>query len=323
MQTENNRKYTSTTNPSIKRTYGEKIFTRDDEYLVFLETIKKRGVYCSPYPGNGGDLLIRNGTLKMLEDIGITQTNNPKDAEIILYPGGCPSMWSQVIDCIKKTITDYPKAKTIIGPATFEYGYTDWPGLFDKYSDRIEALFARDKRSYNNLLKSGLKEKVHTGLSHDPSLYLLNSDWIIKQRQTSSSEYILVSLRRDREMAVDKMAKATNILKPVLSQKAFHKLTRWVRKRAKKQKIKYIEKKTHNDLPIRDIDVWTLDFEDYIDTIRRAGEIHTDRLHVMILGAMLGKTVFAYKTLYGKLENVYEHSLKDWANTVIVSDYKL
>jgi exopolysaccharide biosynthesis predicted pyruvyltransferase EpsI len=48
----------------------------------------------------------------------------------------------------------------------------------------------------------------------------------------------------------------------------------------------------------------------FVETVRDAAEVHTDRLHVMLLAVMLGKPVIAYQTLYGKLEAVYEHSLK-------------
>jgi len=44
--------------------------------------------------------------------------------------------------------------------------------------------------------------------------------------------------------------------------------------------------------------------------VRRSKEVHTDRLHAMLVSVMLGKPVFAYETLDQKLEAVYEHSLR-------------
>ena len=52
----------------------------------------------------------------------------------------------------------------------------------------------------------------------------------------------------------------------------------------------------------------------FYDIIRQAKEVHTDRLHVMLMAAMLGKRVIAYATSYGKLESVYERSLAGWAD---------
>jgi exopolysaccharide biosynthesis predicted pyruvyltransferase EpsI len=60
-------------------------------------------------------------------------------------------------------------------------------------------------------------------------------------------------------------------------------------------------------------------FEYFVEVIRSAAEVHTDRLHCMLLAAMLGKRVFAYSTAYGKLEAVYEHSVKEWAHVEFVS----
>lgn len=55
----------------------------------------------------------------------------------------------------------------------------------------------------------------------------------------------------------------------------------------------------------------------FFEILRGAKEVHTDRLHCM-LAAMLEKPVFAYPTTFKKLESVYEHSLKDWAQVEFV-----
>lgn len=41
----------------------------------------------------------------------------------------------------------------------------------------------------------------------------------------------------------------------------------------------------------------------------------------MIVSAMLGKKVFACPTFYGKLDNVYEHSLKDWSDVEFINKW--
>jgi exopolysaccharide biosynthesis predicted pyruvyltransferase EpsI len=53
-------------------------------------------------------------------------------------------------------------------------------------------------------------------------------------------------------------------------------------------------------------EVGALAFVNYID---RAHEIHTDRLHVGITGALLQKRVYLYDNSYGKVKGVYQHSL--------------
>ena len=67
-----------------------------------------------------------------------------------------------------------------------------------------------------------------------------------------------------------------------------------------------------------DRDIALDNFDMFLEVIRRAHSVHTDRLHVMICSALLGKTVYAYPTAYGKLEAVYMHSMKDWAECTFV-----
>jgi exopolysaccharide biosynthesis predicted pyruvyltransferase EpsI len=58
----------------------------------------------------------------------------------------------------------------------------------------------------------------------------------------------------------------------------------------------------------------------FLETVRSAEEVHTDRLHVMLLAAMLGKRTFAYPTTFRKLEAVYEHSMQDWTHVEFIRD---
>jgi len=73
----------------------------DEPYHRFLSSNKNKLFYSSPYPGNPGDMLICRATATILSDIGIAVTNIPDDADIILYPGGCPTMWQMVLDQIE------------------------------------------------------------------------------------------------------------------------------------------------------------------------------------------------------------------------------
>ena len=61
------------------------------------------------------------------------------------------------------------------------------------------------------------------------------------------------------------------------------------------------------------LDASKQDVEKFAPTIGHARKIYTDRLHVMLLAAMLGKPVVAYPTSHRKLEIVYQHSLAGWA----------
>ncbi len=229
-------------------------------------------------------------------------------------------MWAGVLKQIEETIRDFPDKKIVIGPATFEYGFTDWPRVFTKYANRIAGLFCRDKRSFQNLILAKLPQTIIQGLSHDPALYLRDSEFIQELKTKTIDEYILVALRRDHEMKPGMEEKFVSKISQLLNDKMYKKLLRWARKIEKRRKINTILRKVGN-FPLKDCDIWKFDDARYLDTICRAKEVHTDRLHVMIVSAMLGKKVFAYPTLYGKLENVYEQSLKNWANVEFINQW--
>ena len=70
--------------------------------------------------------------------------------------------------------------------------------------------------------------------------------------------------------------------------------------------------------PVLECDAPLMSFERFVECVRSASQVHTDRLHCMILAVLLEKEVFAYPTAYAKLEAVYEHSIKPWAKVHFV-----
>jgi exopolysaccharide biosynthesis predicted pyruvyltransferase EpsI len=289
----------------------------DNVYLQFLERNRDRVFYNYPYPGNPGDSLIRMGTQLLLEDRGIRTTQDITTADICLFAGGCPTMWPDVMKLIETYLNSSCPGQLVIGPATFEFGLTPWPGLFRQFKDRIAGLFTRDWKSYQNLCSADLPGTIVKGVSHDPVFYLLGTSWHTQQRQNLSEDYILVSLRRDHEM---KPGLEERILGPIIAmatRRRARKLTRWARNRSKTQILSRIMRcEKDKNLSIRDVDIWLLDTEAYLETIRKASRIYTDRLHVMIVASMLGKKVYAFSTLYGKLEHVYQTSMLEWSDVI-------
>jgi exopolysaccharide biosynthesis predicted pyruvyltransferase EpsI len=287
----------------------------DNVYLQFLERNRDRVFYNYPYPGNPGDSLIRMGTQLLLEDRGIRTTQDITTADICLFAGGCPTMWPDVMKLIETYLNSSYPGQLVIGPATFEFGLTPWPELFRQFKDRIAGLFTRDWKSYQNLCSADLPDSIVKGVSHDPVFYLLATPWHKRQQMDLSEDYILVSLRRDHEMTP---GFEERMLKPILTfmtKRKAGKFTRWARNRSKQRKISHIqqfERDKHQN--IQDVDIWLLDTEAYLETIRKASRIYTDRLHVMIVASMLGKKVYAFSTLYGKLEHVYQTSMLEWSD---------
>jgi len=62
----------------------------------------------------------------------------------------------------------------------------------------------------------------------------------------------------------------------------------------------------------QDISVTAVDLDNWLHTIARCSEVHTDRAHVMIAAAMLGKSVLFAESSYHKLCSLADYALKDF-----------
>ncbi|MBI3890711.1 MAG: hypothetical protein HY303_04190 [Candidatus Wallbacteria bacterium] len=60
-------------------------------------------------------------------------------------------------------------------------------------------------------------------------------------------------------------------------------------------------------------DTAAVDFDSFGRLIARAAEVHANRLHTMVLAAMLGKPVVAHETRRPKLMPFYDYCLRGWA----------
>lgn len=294
------------------------LFGRDDPYVRFLLDRRDRVFYLKPWNGNSGDFLIWLGTEHLLRDLGITRTLDPRTADIILIPGGNQTMWQSNTDIWKEVWARWPGKEFVVGPTTVQLGVTTWREDVRGSGKSMTGLFTRDPESYAILGKCGLSDRITIGLSHDPALYLRDSELIRDHRMAGTSEFVLAAFRADHEGAAGPTGRAGrwgNLLPAFLSRKMKR---RWARAR-QEEWIAQVAHHTRSDKPIKACDASKYVLEYFLEVVRSAAEVHTDRLHCMLLAAMLGKPTFAYPTAYGKLEAVYAHSVKDWAYVECIS----
>jgi len=295
------------------------LFDSRDPYAQFLRRCRRRTFYLKPWNGNSGDVLIWLGTERLLADLRVRRTMDPRAADVILIPGGNQTMWQENIDVWKDTWSRWPGKDFAIGPTTVWLGITTWRQDICQSGARVAALFARDPRSYALLQACGLPGDVTTGLSHDPALYLRDSELVHVHRQVATNDFVLAAFRDDLEGARSRRVpwgRWTGLM-PAYVQK---KVEGHGRRVCRQSKIDHVVRRTRSTRPLRICDVSNYPFPYFLETIRSAQEVHTDRLHVMLMAAMLGKPTFAYTTAFGKLEAVYEHSVKDWARVEFVTD---
>jgi exopolysaccharide biosynthesis predicted pyruvyltransferase EpsI len=286
-----------------------------DPFVEFLRSKRGQTIYLKPYGGNSGDALIWLGAELLLNELGLNRVLNPQKADVILWPGGNPTMWKANLDGWQDCWKRWPNAEFVVGPATFQGD--DWQNVMQTKNAKISALFARDPVSYENLRRLELPSSVQIGLGHDPAFHLKDSKWITELREACSSEYILASFRGDHESAM-RTPKGSRLQKIWPISSIFVRYAHRRQKFLNQERLNTVRQNAHSSLPLLEQDAPLMSFHSFVECVSRAGQVHTDRLHCMILALLLGKKVFAYPTAYGKLEAVYEHSIKPWAAVTFV-----
>ncbi len=237
---------------------------------------------------------------------------NPRKADVILWPGGNPTMWQGNLtgwqDCWKR----WPKAEFVVGPATFQGDDLPWRTILRTARANIAGLFARDLKSYQSLCSLELPSSVRIGQGHDAAFHLKDSKWITGIREACSSEYVLASFRQDLESAV-RLPEAKRPAGRGPFSSLFHHHEPVCQKGSYQMHVEMVREMTGTSQPVLEQDAPLMSFHSFVECVSRASQVHTDRLHCLIMALLLGKEVFAYPTAYAKLEGVYEHSIKPWA----------
>lgn len=289
-----------------------------DPYVEFLRPRRGRTVYLKPYWGNSGDELIWKGNEILLHELGLNRVLNPTKADIVLVPGGNPTMWDSPLSEWQDAWKRWPNAEFVVAPAGFQGGNLPWQEMLKTTPARISGLFARDPESYQNLRRLELPPSVQIGLGHDPAFHLKNSAWINELREACSAEYVLASFRGDHESSL-RLPQANRLFNTWPFSSLFCRYKHRCQTRYDRARLDQVRRMAKSDLPLVEQDASCLSFQSFVECVSRAGQVHTDRLHCMILAVLLGKDVFAYPTAYAKLEAVYEHSIKSWAKVNFVN----
>jgi exopolysaccharide biosynthesis predicted pyruvyltransferase EpsI len=295
------------------------LFHPQDPYVRFLREHRHRRFYLKPWGGNSGDVLIWLGTEELLKDLHVHRTIDPREADFLLIPGGNQTMWHGNVQVWNDAWSRWPDKPLVVGPMTAWLGYTRWDQEVRDRGSRVQAIFARDPASYAVLQTCGFPESLTTGLSHDPALYLRDSELIHLHKKAATSEFVLAAFRDDFEGTKDLRARLGRWVR-LVPERVQRKIDCHGRRTSCRNKLARMALRTRSTKPLRICDVSRLPFPYFLETIRSAQEVHTDRLHVMLLAAMLGKPTYAYPTAFRKLERLYEHSVKDWAHVEFVSN---
>ncbi len=176
-----------------------------------------------------------------------------------------------------RRIFRYFAGKTIIlGPQSYWFPKTDINRTL-RYAQQEVHLFAREKYSFQLLRSLELPENIHIHLSPDTAFYLQKDDF-----NSPPGTYDLVYLRDDHESVI-----STNLKNAFMCS-------------------------LQHSVVAKDATIESL--RQYVETVKGAKRIFTDRLHVGILGVILEKRVIFFPNVYHKNIGVYEYSLRKYSN---------
>lgn len=256
-----------------------------------------------PNPGNAGDAFITHATFQFLDRLGIAyETGSNRESypgRIIAYGAGGALVpyYGQAADFIRRNIGRW--RAFVLLPHTVQ-GHEALLGQLGADC----TLICRERMSYDHV-------RAHAGgaqvlLSHDMAL---QAD--LDTTRTAGAKLSLAALQRH------------GLLRRHLGQ-AVHAFRRRLKAGGRElSALRQDDEKTGIALPAGNCDLselfWPADCSapasllatrDMLRFLDRFDTVRTNRLHVCILAAKLGKTVLFHANSYGKNRAIYEHSLQ-------------
>ena len=226
--------------------------------------------------------LVNIGLWKMGAKEGFRLVDVPGDTELILFEGGgyINDIWYG--PTLLNQVLRRNRQPVAVGPQSIRLS----AGTIETYSgDRPLHLFCREEASLVQLRQMDLTGNVVAQKSPEVALYLTREE-LEGYIEPRGLGYQLVAFRDDKESA----------LSPGL----------------KREVIGGCDNPVVSEVSMRG------SLTDFVSTVEYAEEVFTDRLHVAILGSILGKKVTLYGNVYHKNRGVWEYSLRDTVNFVSV-----
>ncbi len=255
-----------------------------------LKKFVANGAIYLPSAGNFGDGLIGLGTICLFEKLGISPKIQdilvdqamPKARQVIVGGGGgwLDGLWNHYAKMLDGFLEQGGEA--LILPSTVK-GFEQF---FEKYASQI-TIFARERVSYDHLLSiKGMQDRVY--LCHDLAFATDFSEFKIHGFEHRNGR---LNLFREDEEARNADHYTHNYDLSLL----------W-------NSLSWFDKQTC----IRRL-------SPLVDLMSQFEHIHTDRLHMSILGTLLGCQVTMHPSGYFKNKAVFEYSLSGFQNIVFSS----
>ncbi len=302
-----------------------------------LGELNGQKVFFDKLHGNNGDRLISMGGQVSLDKAGVKCVDRWQEGTAIVVTGGAglSSVWGGAYAEVSEYCHgEAGKLPLVILPSTMSFESGDFAdSLRDRQGRTV--VFAREQYTYQRLLDCKF-HNVEIGLDHDMAFALSDSDFINRLKASASQRHLLVVERRDAEALSgepEKAVAAPGFLKKIvpIQFKRTYKLRKHEAERKRSRFAKWVHQEIKNFFPTADstnsryIDVslaGLVSFQNFCDLVKNASVVATTRLHVAILAALLGKPtlVIPGSKAYGKIQGIYEQSLKDMEHVKIVEN---
>jgi exopolysaccharide biosynthesis predicted pyruvyltransferase EpsI len=253
-----------------------------------FNTFFRKEIMILLHRGNTGDGLIQEGTRSLLHKCKIVYKEFffPQDArgEILLI-SGCGSIshdWDSGIKYISRYIDYFDRIYIL--PSSFVIASTKIRGFLANLSKKI-FIYCRERYSYD-AVKNIAPFPQNIFLDKDMEFYMDHNMW------KKDGRGILVAFRKDKE-------KNKNIKFRLIAM--FHKL----------HTAFFINRKY--------IDVMQGSYKEWgtaLEIISKFEKVYTDRVHVAIAAALLGKKTHIYPNANHIVRGVYENSLAHLPNVI-------
>ncbi len=298
-----------------------------------------RPVFFDPVAGNNGDDLIMHGAILALRDLGLDRVGSPADADAILINGSFKSdFWPMATEQVKTYSQRFPDKPLVILPSTYLFNDGSFEAAFAGRSAPA-TLMCRERYSLDHIMPKRFPAEVRFGLDDDLALWLRDSDWIRGLKERSAERHNLIVERMDHErstVGADTPPKTNHPFVSFIYRSTPESVTQPIvnsitRMRARRRPLSDFGKAASsliqdhfpdkNRLPDLVADIARrryTNFDGYARLIADSGVVVATRMHVGILGAMLGKPSFLVRGTQHKIIGVYEQSLTGFPNLTII-----
>ncbi|WP_263841235.1 polysaccharide pyruvyl transferase family protein [Salinibacter sp.] len=313
-----------------KKSKEEKSISEVFEYVKRASRGSKI-LYC-PNPGNAGDSIIAYSTIEGLKSKNISydkiyledEVRDVKDRTIVYGGGGnlIPEY-----SYAKKFVKKFSKeAETLIVLPQTVYGNE----RFIKNLKGNVTVFCRDERSFEWVLQKSKNANVY--LSHDLALSIEPERLIHERRRI-----LKVIIKNMLKSVTNKVTgKEKNLRAKFALLEGLKSIIKVCLKKENISCMRTDGEASSEKVPLINVDISKLfdyddsHYEEYAKTtkdvfsfINTFSTIETNRLHVCIPSALIGKNVKFYNNSYFKNREIYKHSLrKKFENVKWCGDYK-